>query len=70
MQAIEAPEVCPSCESSLEWKNDMLYCVMPLCPAQIPETNRAFCKDAEDQRAWPQEHRKVGYFLFSRLFII
>ena len=27
MQAILAPEVCPSCVSPLEWKNDMLYCV-------------------------------------------
>jgi DNA ligase (NAD+) len=30
---IEAPTNCPSCDSALEWSNDLLYCRNPACHA-------------------------------------
>ena len=35
MQAIIAPESCPSCGASLEWRSDLLYCNNDLCGAQV-----------------------------------
>lgn len=34
LRAIHAPSNCPSCDSTLEWKNDILYCVNPDCYAK------------------------------------
>ena len=34
MQQIFAPTTCPSCDSSLEFVNDILYCYNKMCPAQ------------------------------------
>ena len=34
LRTIEAPSNCPSCDSSLEWKNDILYCLNPDCYAK------------------------------------
>ena len=35
MQAINAPELCPSCDSVLEWRSDLLYCNNDLCGAKV-----------------------------------
>ena len=35
MQAIIAPESCPSCRTALEWRSDLLYCNNDLCGAQV-----------------------------------
>ena len=35
MQAIIAPESCPSCGASLEWRSDLLYCNNDLCVAHV-----------------------------------
>jgi len=35
MQAINAPELCPSCDSILEWRSDLLYCNNDLCGAKV-----------------------------------
>ena len=35
MQAIIAPDSCPSCGSALEWRSDLLYCNNDLCGAKV-----------------------------------
>jgi NAD-dependent DNA ligase len=34
LRAIQAPSLCPSCGSVLEWRNDLLYCVNANCYAK------------------------------------
>ena len=34
MTQILAPTNCPSCDSTLEFVNDLLYCFNKMCPAQ------------------------------------
>ena len=60
MQAILAPEVCPSCESPLEWKNDMLYCTHSLCPAQIQKRIEHFARSLKIKGLGPKSIEKLG----------
>ena len=60
MQAILAPEVCPSCEYSLEWKNDMLYCTHSLCPAQIQKRIEHFARSLKIKGLGPKSIEKLG----------
>lgn len=60
MQAILAPEVCPSCESALEWKNDMLYCTNILCPAQIQKRIEHFARSLKIKGLGPKSIEKLG----------
>jgi len=34
---VTLPEICPSCKSLLEWRNDFLKCMNPKCLAQIEQ---------------------------------
>ena len=60
MQAILAPEVCPSCGSPLEWKNDMLYCENILCPAQIQKRIEHFARSLKIKGLGPKSIEKLG----------
>ena len=60
MQAILAPEVCPSCGSPLEWKNDMLYCESILCPAQIQKRIEHFARSLKIKGLGPKSIEKLG----------
>ena len=60
MQAILAPEVCPSCELPLEWKNDMLYCTNILCPAQIQKRIEHFARSLKIKGLGPKSIEKLG----------
>ena len=60
MQAILAPEVCPSCESPLEWKNDMLYCTNILCPAQIQKRIEHYARSLKIKGLGPKSIEKLG----------
>ena len=60
MQAILAPEVCPSCASPLEWKNDMLYCTNILCPAQIQKRIEHFARSLKIKGLGPKSIEKLG----------
>ena len=41
---IEAPTNCPSCDSALEWSNDILYCRNKLCGASAKKQVEHFAK--------------------------
>ena len=60
MQAILAPEVCPSCGSPLEWRNDMLYCTYSLCPAQIQKRIEHFARSLKIKGLGPKSIEKLG----------
>ena len=60
MQAILAPEVCPSCGSPLEWRNDMLYCTHSLCPAQIQKRIEHFARSLKIKGLGPKSIEKLG----------
>ena len=60
MQAILAPEVCPSCGSPLEWRNDMLYCENILCPAQIQKRIEHFARSLKIKGLGPKSIEKLG----------
>ena len=68
MQAIEAPEFCPSCESSLEWKNDLLYCINSLCPAQIQKRIEHFAKSLKIKGLGPKSIEKLGLSSFQSIY--
>ena len=68
MQAIEAPEFCPSCESSLEWRNDMLYCINSLCPAQIQKRIEHFAKSLKIKGLGPKSIEKLGLSSFQSIY--
>jgi len=36
-EQIRIPQTCPACETKLEWNNDFLKCVNPLCKAQVEQ---------------------------------
>ena len=68
MQAIEAPEFCPSCESSLEWRNELLYCVNPLCPAQIQKRIEHFAKTLKIKGLGPKSIEKLDISSFHEIY--
>ena len=68
MQAILAPEVCPSCEYSLEWKNDMLYCTNILCPAQIQKRIEHFARSLKIKGLGPKSIEKLGLTSFLDIY--
>ena len=68
MQAIEAPEFCPSCESSLEWRNELLYCVNPLCPAQIQKRIEHFAKLLKIKGLGPKSIEKLELTSFQSIY--
>ena len=68
MQAIEAPEFCPSCEFSLEWRNELLYCVNPLCSAQIQKRIEHFAKLLKIKGLGPKSIEKLELTSFQSIY--
>ena len=68
MQAIEAPEFCPSCESSLEWRNELLYCVNSLCPAQVQKRIEHFAKTLKIKGLGPKSIEKLDISSFHEIY--
>lgn len=68
MQAIIAPEFCPSCDSSLEWKNDLLYCLNTLCPAQVQKRIEHFAKSLKIKGLGPKSIEKLDLSSFQSIY--
>ena len=68
MQAIVAPEVCPSCGSPLEWKNDMLYCENILCPAQVQKRIEHFARSLKIKGLGPKSIERLGITSFPKIY--
>jgi len=56
---IKAPEVCPSCNSLLEWNNNMLYCKNTTCSAKINKQLEHFSQTLKIKGLGPATIKKL-----------
>ena len=68
MQAIQAPEFCPSCGNTLEWKNDLLYCVNSLCAEQLQKRIEHFAKTLKIKGLGPKSIEKLDISSFHEIY--
>lgn len=59
MQAIVAPTNCPSCDSTLEWRNDVLYCVNSACASKVQKSIEHFAKTLKIKGLGPSTITKL-----------
>tara|TARA_R100000734_G_C3319294_1_gene115050 strand:+ start:11047 stop:11826 length:780 start_codon:yes stop_codon:yes gene_type:complete len=59
-QAIEIPEVCPSCQTELELINDQLYCNNTSCPAKNSKIVEGFAKTLRIKGLGTKTIEKLG----------
>lgn len=59
MQAIVAPANCPSCDSVLEWRNDVLYCVNSACASKVQKSIEHFAKTLKIKGLGPSTISKL-----------
>ena len=67
-QSIFAPSHCPSCDSELEWKNDLLYCVSSSCGEQAYKSVEHFAKTMKIKGLGPASIRKLGWTCPSEIY--
>ena len=58
-QAIQIPDVCPSCGTSLELINDQLFCNNPSCPAKNSKIVEGFTKTLRIKGLGPKTINKL-----------
>lgn len=57
---IIAPTNCPSCNSELEWSNDLLYCRNPSCGVKLEKKVEHFAKTLKIKGLGPVTIRKLN----------
>ena len=67
-QSIFAPSHCPSCDSELVWKNDLLYCVSTTCGEQSYKSVEHFAKTMKIKGLGPASIRKLGWTCPSEIY--
>jgi DNA ligase (NAD+) len=67
-QSIFAPSHCPSCDSELVWKNDLLYCVSTTCGEQSYKSVEHFAKTMKIKGLGPASVRKLGWTCPSEIY--
>ena len=67
-QSIFAPSHCPSCDSELVWKNDLLYCVSSSCGEQAFKSVEHFAKTMKIKGLGPASIRKLGWTCPSEIY--
>jgi NAD-dependent DNA ligase len=67
-QSIFAPSHCPSCDSMLVWKNDLLYCVSTTCGEQSYKSVEHFAKTMKIKGLGPASVRKLGWTCPSEIY--
>ena len=68
MEQILAPSTCPSCESSLEFINEILYCFNKMCPAQWDKKLENFAKHLKIKGLGPATINKLEILDFPELY--
>ena len=68
-QSIFAPSRCPSCDSELVWKNDLLYCVSSSCGEQAFKSVEHFAKTMKIKGLGPASIRKLGWTCPSEIYL-
>ncbi len=56
----EPPKNCPSCDSTLVWKNDLIYCINEECPAKLNKSVEHFVKTLQIKGLGPATIKKLG----------
>jgi len=67
-QSIFAPSHCPSCDSELVWKNDLLYCVSSSCGEQAFKSVEHFAKTMKIKGLGPASIKKLGWTCPSEIY--
>ena len=67
-QSIFAPSHCPSCDSELVWRNDLLYCVSSSCGEQAFKSVEHFAKTMKIKGLGPASIKKLGWTCPSEIY--
>lgn len=65
---IEAPTACPSCESKLEWSNDLLYCRNPTCGSSLQKQVEYFASTMKIKGLGPATISKLGLTCIADIY--
>ena len=68
MEQILAPTNCPSCDSDLEYINELLYCFNKMCPAQWDKKLENFAKHLKIKGLGPATINKLEILDFPELY--
>lgn len=60
MKKIEAPTLCPECQSLVEWKNDIIYCVNENCSAKNQKLVENWAKVVKVKGLGPSSIQKLN----------
>ena len=70
MQAIKPPIFCPSCGSTLEWSNDLLYCRSDSCASKVQKRIEHFVKTLKIKGLGPVAISKLGLSSISDIYVL
>lgn len=68
-QEILPPTNCPSCDSTLVWENDLLYCRSATCGEQQYKVVEHFAKTMKIKGLGPASIRKLGWTCPSEIYL-
>jgi len=67
---ILAPTHCPSCNSTLEWSNDLLYCRSPNCSASTLKAIEHFASTLKIKGLGPSTIAKLELSCFEDIYLL
>lgn len=67
---ILAPTHCPSCNSTLEWSNDLLYCRSPNCSASTLKAIEHFASTLKIKGLGPSTVAKLELSCFEDIYLL
>jgi DNA ligase (NAD+) len=70
LREIVPPSDCPSCGSSLEWINQLLYCKSTVCGAQKQKKIEHFAKTLKIKGLGPSAIEKLGIQDFDQVYTL
>jgi len=68
LKKIIPPDTCPSCDSSLEWVNDQLYCTSPDCGSKLYKKIEHFAKTLKIKGLGPATIQKLDIKQFTDIY--
>lgn len=69
MTKIEAPTKCPSCGSTLEWSNHLLYCKNPSCASKVSKKIEHYARSLKIKGLGPATIAKLKLTDISDLYL-
>lgn len=70
MLKIQAPTNCPSCDSMLEWSNDLLYCRNTLCCSKNQKKVEHFAKTLKIKGLGPSSIEKLDLIDIDQIYTL